>query len=100
MRYEIVPNVPVARFFYKGTHTHPVKRTVLVTEQNRDYIVGYELREGTSVRPACKAPVKTYRRDRIAKGSSLRLDNPLRKLIPNKSTLVRRPLIDIIELGA
>jgi hypothetical protein len=100
MKYEIVKNMPVARFWYKGTHTHPVRRTVLVVEQTKEFIRGYELREGRTIRTAGKAPVKTYRRDRIAKGVSLRTDSPIRKLAPNKSTLVRKPLLDIIESGA
>lgn len=100
MKYEIVENLPVARFFYKGSHTHPVRRTILVIESNRDFIQGYELREGTTVRTAEKAPVKTYLRSKIARGMSLRANNPIRKSSPNKSTLVRRPLIDIIKVGA
>jgi hypothetical protein len=99
MKYEIVRNMPVARFWYKGTHTHPVRRTVLVIEQTREYIRGYELREGRTVRTAGKAPVKTYRRERIARGVSLRVDSPIRKLYPQKSTLVRKPLLDVIETG-
>lgn len=100
MKYEIVKNLPVARFWYKGSHTHPVRRTVLVTESNKNFICGYELRDGNIVRTASKAPIKSYRRDRIAKGVSLRTDSPLRKLAPKKSTLVRRPLIDVVEVGA
>ena len=100
MMYEIVRNTPVARFWYKGNHSHPVRRTVLVIEQTKEYIRGYELREGKNVRVASRAPVKTYRRDAIAKGQSLRLDNPLRKSSPKKSTLIRKPLMDLIEQGA
>lgn len=100
MKYQVVKNLPVARFWYKGTHTHPVRRTVLVTESNRNYICGYELRDGNIVRTATKAPIKSYRRDKIARGISLRVDNPQRKLAPTKSTLVRRPLIDVVEVGA
>jgi hypothetical protein len=100
MKYEIVRNMPIARFWYKGTHTHPVRRTILVVEQTREYIRGYELREGRIIRPAAKAPVKTYRRERIARGASLRTDSPIRKLYPQKSTLVRKTLLDVIEVGA
>lgn len=100
MKYEIVKNMPVARFFYKGTHTHPVRRTILVIEQTREYIRGYELREGRTIRTAEKAPVKTYTRSKIAKGASLRTDSPIRLANPNKSTLVRKPLFDIIKTGA
>jgi hypothetical protein len=97
MKYNLVDNVPVARFYYKGNHTHPVRRTVLITESTRDHVKGYELREGNVVRLASKAPIKTYNRDKIAKGVNLRTSN--QKLISNKSTLVRRPLMDLIESG-
>ena len=100
MKYEIVRNMQVARFWYKGNHTHPVRRTVLVVEQTRDFIRGYELREGRNIRTASKAPVKTYRRERIARGASLRVDSPIRKLYPKKSTLVRKTLLDVIASGA
>lgn len=97
MKYNLVDNVPVARFWYKGNHTHPVRRTLLVTESTRDYIKGYELREGNTVRPASKAPIKTYNRIKIAKGVNLRTRKQV--LDANKSTLVRRPLMDLIESG-
>lgn len=100
MKYNVVKNLPVARFWYKGSHTHPVRRTVLVTESNKNFICGYELRDGNIVRTAAKAPVKSYRRDKIARGVSLRVESPIRKLAPKKSTLVRRPLIDVVEVGA
>jgi hypothetical protein len=99
MKYEVVRNTPVARFWYKGNHSHPVRRTVLVIEQTKNYIRGYELREGNHVRIASRAPVKTYRRDSIAKGQSLRLENPIRKSAPQQTTLVRKPLMDLIEVG-
>lgn len=100
MKYEIIEKNPVARFWYKGNHTHPVRRTVLIIEQDDKLIRGYELREGNETRIAQKAPVKTYRKDKIAKGTSLRANNPIRKLYPNKSTLILKPLINIIEIGA
>jgi len=98
MKYNLVDNVPVARFWYKGNHTHPVRRTILVTESTRDYIKGYELRDGNIVRPASKAPIKTYNRAKIAKAINLR-NSSKRGQASNKSTLVRRPLMDLIESG-
>jgi hypothetical protein len=100
MKYKITGKKCVARFYYKGSHTHPVRRTVLVTAHNRSKIIGYEVREGNIVREAAKAPIKSYSRYKIAKGADLRKDNPLRTLTPESSTLIRKPLIDIIEVGA
>jgi hypothetical protein len=99
MKYEIKSKLPVARFWYKGTHTHPVRRTVLVTAQDDNSITGYELREGNEVRPGKTAPIKTYLRSKIAKTSSMRLDNPLRYAKSERTTLVRRPLMDLIVEG-
>lgn len=99
LKFDIVKNSPVARFFYKGSHTHPVRRTVLVIESNKDIIKGYELREGAIVRNAKDAPIKSYSRKDIAKGQSLRKDNPMRKVSPKKSTLVRKELLDLVISG-
>lgn len=98
MKYTVLRTLPVAKFFYKGTHTHPVRRTVLVIETNGKMITGYELREGNEVRQLNKAPVKSYKRNKIAITSQLRTDNPLRKKKPS-STLRREGLIDLLENG-
>ncbi len=63
---KLVNERPVAKFFYKGNHTHPVRRTVLVTKESRDCITGYELREGKTVRTGSKAPLKSYNKKDIA----------------------------------
>lgn len=99
MKYQIKSNLPVAKFFYQGTHSHPVKRTVLVIESTKKKITGYELREGNITRKLGKSPIKTYRRELIARGKNLRLENPLRKKAANKSTLIRKKLINLLECG-
>ena len=98
MKYNLVENYPVARFWYKGTHTHPVRRTVLVTESTKTHLSGYELRDGNIVRQAINAPVKTYIRKKIAKGRNLRARQ---KSVINlsKTTLVRKSLMSLIESG-
>lgn len=99
MKYKPLENNPIASFWYKGTHSHPVRRTVLLIDQIGEYITGYELREGNEVRNAEKAPIKSYRKDKIAKGKSLRAGSQIRMKNPNKSTLVRKSLIDLIKSG-
>lgn len=71
----LVRSKPVANFFYKGTHSHFVRRTVLVTEQSKETIKGYEVREGTLIRDIDDAPIKTFRLDKVAKTNQLRKDN-------------------------
>lgn len=100
MKYEVARNMPVARFYYQGTHTHPVRRTVLVIRSTRTLIVGYELREGSERRPFSQAPIKSYRRNKIAGASPYqrRLHPSSRRNRPG-ATLERAPLIDVVVKG-
>lgn len=68
--YNIVKNRPVASFRYKGTHSKPVRRVVLVTESDRNHITGYEIQEGNTTRERADAPIKTFTREKIAKDAT------------------------------
>lgn len=96
--YETVRERPVARFYYKGTHSHPVRRTVIIIENKPRFLRGYELREGSTVRALPEAPVKTYTKSRIAKLSELGLAKH-RAPGPPVTTLERLKLIDLLKLG-
>jgi len=102
--YQFVKDAPVAKFFYKGDHTHPVRRSVLIIDQNDDIITGYELREGSNVRDFKDAPVKSYRRDRIARIGEIDRRRVLRRSTEqrawSKSTLIRTSLRELIRRGA
>jgi hypothetical protein len=101
LRYPLVKNKPVAQFYYEGHHSHPVRRTVLVTESDNSLIKGYELREGTVVRNLSGAPIKSYRRDKIAMIGQC--GRRLRKRLPKKqhtnSTLKRVELLEALMGG-
>ena len=92
--YEPVRNLPVAKFFYKGTHTHPIRRTVLVIESNARFIRGYELREGTEVRELKDAPIKSYSRQKIARDRQV---SHRRKEGYDTSTLRRFGLLEALK---
>lgn len=100
--YNLVKNLPVLRCYYPGGHSHPVRRTGLIIESNDTHIVVYELREGNIVRSFEDAPVKTYRRDKIARlkqcGRRLRNRTPKEKL--NTTSLKRTSLLDLIRNGS
>lgn len=101
--YEPVRNQPVARFFYKGKHTHPVRRTVVIVENNANTITGYELREGMTVRSMENAPIKSYRKDTIASVNELDKRRKLHQITPkkkrNQSTLSRTGLSSLVTDG-
>ena len=100
--YGFVRNKPVARFFYKGDHTHPVRRTVIIVESSDTILTGYELREGSTVRKFSEAPIKSFRRDRIAKVKQVDRRRVIRKQAASlqKSTLIRDNLSTLITNGA
>jgi hypothetical protein len=103
--YDLVAKKPVARFYYQGKHSHPVRRTILMIEETADHICGYEVREGDTVRtgPEAMNHIKTYRKDRIAKWgdySRLRMSNKTFLKDPKKSTLERESITSMFEEGA
>ena len=102
--YPVIRNLPVARFFYQGgKHTHPVRRTVLLIESTRSYIRGYEMREGSRTRSYKTAPIKTYRRNKIANIDQIDLRRTLRSRTPlnelEKTTLTRTHLVNLVKHG-
>lgn len=103
--YELVPKKPVARFFYRGTHTHPIRRTVLVIQDMPDYLVGYEFREGSTVRSLedARKHVKRYNKANIAKyGDYSRLRQTSHGFMRREddTTLVRESIMTMFTKGA
>jgi hypothetical protein len=103
MQGSMVERKPIARFFYQGSHTHPIRRTVLLLKETADSFTGYELRAGRTVRALNQAPVKTYRKVDIARYcdySRLRQTAKARLISEKKSTLIRKGWGDLIRSGA
>jgi hypothetical protein len=100
--YEPVKTQPVARFYYQGSHSHPVRRTVLIVNETDTVITGYELREGRNIRTYADAVIRSYRKNRIANyGDYSRLRKNRRNYNKNdsESTLVRTDLLDLVKTG-
>jgi len=108
--YPLVRNMQIARFFYQGTHTHPVRRTVVLIESKPKYFRGYEVREGAKTYPVKDAPIKTYTKRKISKVGDLdkrrtvyrRAAECSQKKEQNldKTTLYRQSLVDFVKHGA
>lgn len=62
---EVVRNRPIAKFLYQGSHSKPVRRSVILTEVGRNTVSGYEVREGNTTRLITKGKYKTFSRDLI-----------------------------------
>lgn len=100
--YPVVRNQPVARFFYKGkSHTHPVRRTVVLIESKPSYIRGYELREGSEIRNFGQAPIKSFSKSKIARIHQLDRRHKARTTAvdQNRTTLQRVAIVDLIKKG-
>ena len=101
--YDFAGKRPVAKFFYKGKHTHPVMRTIIVVDSTDHSLTGYELREGKITRKLTKAPIKTFLKTRIARVGQVDARRPIRatakKVQLKNSTLQRESLADFIRQG-
>lgn len=101
--YQPVQTTPVARFYYKGSHSHPVRRTVVVVDETPTLLTGYELREGKNVRSYGEAKIRSYRKDRIANfGDYTRLKQSRSNYARNntETTLERGEMFDLVKNGA
>jgi hypothetical protein len=102
-KYKLVNTYPVARFYYKGGHSHPIQRTVLITESTYTHIIGYEVRSGKIIREPNAAPVKSYLRRKIARIKNMRASIKRDYLTishgPMVSTLKRSRLYDYLFTG-
>jgi len=103
--YELVRNQPVAKFYYQGSHSHPVRRTILLIKDktNNNIMVGYELREGKTTRNLENAPIKSFRRSDISSYGDyvrLRYSQTNKKRKKSESTLTRTNLMNLIRTGA
>jgi len=92
----IIRNLPVASFYYRGSHSHPVRRTVLLTEAGRDFYKGYEVRNGNETFDVTDAPIKTFLKDKIATVRQLRGKSNCKS---NDSTLERMSLSVAADVG-
>jgi len=102
--YPVIRNKPVAKFFYEGTsHSHPVRRTVVLIEDNPKYFCGFELREGSKVRLPGNAPIKSYSKKNIACIAQIDKRRVLRVKTPRSqqrnTTLTRHSLADLVRTG-
>lgn len=100
--YPPISKLPVAKFYYRGNHSHPVRRTVLIIEENKESFVGYEIREGKTLRPINQVFkfIKTYKKNKIAKWGDYSKTRDAAKTLKkkmNQSTLERLPISGILK---
>jgi hypothetical protein len=88
--YNLVRNLPVWKFYYKGTHSKPIRTTIAVVENKGNVVTGYVLRRGNEVCARLQdAKIASFNKKKIApvKGSK-------------KTTLSKFNLTELIINGA
>ena len=103
-QHPLVRNLPLAKFYYQGNHTHPIRRTILITRQDKKkgLITGYELRCGHAVRARGEAPIRTFKIEDIARfGDYSRLRDAKKNVGRDigESTFQRASLRKLEEIG-
>ena len=102
---QIADKMPVAKFWYKGSHTHPVLKVglVIADRTNDDIITMYMFKDGQKTFPIGKNPIRSFRRDKISKHYSLRQEVRQRLGVTpataHKSTLIRKELCEVVHAG-
>ena len=102
--YGLVDKKPVARFYYQGNHSHPVRRTGLIIEETKSSLTCYMLRDGSVRRTPQEAlnHIKTFTKSKIARWgdySRLRMSSKTIFKNPRRTTLERYPLVSLFANG-
>jgi hypothetical protein len=87
--YCLIRNLPVWKFFYKGSHSKPVRTTLAVIEVKGEIVTGYVLRRGNMVCNRLQdAKIASFKKSEIASANSKR------------KSLSKHTLTDLIVNGA
>ena len=88
--YGLIRNLPVWKFFYKGTHSKPIRTTIAVVENKGNVVTGYVLRRGNNVCARLQdARIQSFKKSDIA---------PVKGGVA--STLSKHNLAELITNGA
>lgn len=104
--HRLVQTLPVAKFWYPDNrHRHPVRRTILITNETTTHLVGYELRRGNTVRTYKEAIsggfMQSYQKMSVTRyGQYCRLRETKRYKSPGQTTMRRLDLFGLVKEGA
>lgn len=96
---KLVRNLPVWKFFYKGSHSKPIRTTLAVVAVTPTVVTGYVLRRGNEVAPSLQtAKIQSFKKSGIACMGQVCADSRKSK-DANKSTLTKHSIVDLISNG-
>lgn len=86
----LVRNLPIWKFYYKGSHSKPVRTTIAVVSNTPKVVTGYVLRRGNDVTTTLnRAKIQSFKKSDITA-------NPRTK----KCTLTKSSLTEYLTYGA
>lgn len=97
---KLVRNLPVWKFFYKGSHSKPVRTTLAVVKNTPTVVTGYVLRRGNEVCTKIQdAKIHSFKKSEIACLGQVCSDARKSKKAEN-TTLTKHSIVDLIVSGA
>lgn len=97
---KLVRNLPVWKFFYKGSHSKPIRTTIAVVQNNSNVVTGYVLRRGNEVCARLQdAKIQSFKKSEIACLGQV-CSTSKKSKNANKTTLTKHSIVDLIATGA
>jgi len=97
---KLIRNLPVWKFFYKGSHSKPIRTTLAVVSNTPNVVTGYVLRRGNEVCNRLQdAKIQSFKKSDIACLGQVCLTSKKSKNA-NKTTLTKHSIVDLIATGA
>ena len=95
----IVRNLPIWKFYYKGSHSKQIRTTIAVTKNDKNIVTGYVLRRGNQVCNRLQdARIQSFKKSDIARNDQV--DSLKSSKNSNDSTLNKYSLVDLVANGA
>jgi len=86
----LVRNLPIWKFYYKGSHSKPIRTTIAVVSNTPKVVTGYVLRRGNDVTTTLgRAKIQSFKKCGIT-------TNPRTK----KASLTKQSITDYLTSGA
>ena len=97
---KLIRNLPVWKFFYKGSHSKPIRTTLAVVSNTPNVVTGYVLRRGNEVCARLQdAKIHSFKKSEIACLGQVCSDAK-KSSNSSKTTLTKHSIVDLIEMGA
>lgn len=97
---KLIRNLPVWKFYYKGSHSKPIRTTLAVVSNTPKIVTGYVLRRGNKVCNKLQdAKIHSFKKSEIACKGQI-CSTAKKSKNASATTLTKHSIVDLIETGA